>query len=89
MATTPRTYSASDPISVVHPQGGTVTLPLPTGFGSPTATWDWARPFSPRGDVGGVRTSDLEWAFVDKGDWPVVTFFTLAYAVERAVTEVE
>ena len=59
--------------------GSPVRLPLPTGFDRPGASFDWGQPFTPKGDVGGVRTSDLEWVFVDKGDWPVVTFFTLAY----------
>ena len=32
----------------------------------------------PKGDAGGVD-SNMDWVFVDKGNWPVATFFTLGY----------
>jgi len=51
-----------------------------------TKDWNWGNQWVPRGDVGGVRTEDLEWVFVDKGDWPVVTFFTLGYEPPLAAT---
>jgi tetratricopeptide (TPR) repeat protein len=60
--------------------GKIVTLPMPSGFNTPSATWNSFKPWTPKGHVGGVRTKDLEWVFVDKGNWPVMTFFTLAYS---------
>lgn len=59
--------------------GTTVTLPVPSGFNAPSGAWDSFKPWTPKGNAGGVRTEDLEWVFVDKGSWPVMTFFTLAY----------
>jgi len=40
--------------------------------------WDWGEPWNPKGNAGGVDTN-MDWVFVDKGKWPVTTFFTLAY----------
>jgi hypothetical protein len=59
--------------------GKPVTLPLPPSFETPLNAWDSFQPWTPRANVGGIRTEDLEWVFVDKGTWPVMTFFTLAY----------
>lgn len=59
--------------------GRSVTLPLPPNFNTPASSWNSFKPWTPKGDVGGVRTQDLEWVFVDKGEWPVMTLFTLAY----------
>jgi tetratricopeptide (TPR) repeat protein len=59
--------------------GQTVTLPLPQSFAAPKTDWNQFKPWTPRGDVGGVDTRQLEWTFVDKGVWPVMTVFTLAY----------
>jgi hypothetical protein len=59
--------------------GRTVTLPLPPIFKAPDVSWNSFKPWMPKGNAGGVRTEDLEWVFVDKGDWPVMTLFTLAY----------
>jgi len=63
-------------------KGGTVTLPLPPSFAVPTNTWNnfkpWTPPPTPSGP-GGVDTKQLEWVFVDKGPWPVMTFYTLSY----------
>jgi hypothetical protein len=67
--------------------GRSVTLPLPSQYRTPNASWSWARPWTPKGDVSGVRTEELEWVFVDKGTWPVVTFFTLAYEPDPAVVQ--
>ena len=67
--------------------GQKVTLPLPRSFTVPTQRWDsfrpWTPPPTPTGP-GGVDTKQLEWVFVDKGNWPVVTFFTLAYEASGA-----
>jgi hypothetical protein len=41
------------------------------------------KPWMPKGDAGGVDTKQLEWVFVDKGNWPVMTFFTLAYQPQQ------
>jgi len=59
--------------------GRSVTLPLPQQYRIPNTSWDWGKQWAPKGNVGGVRTEDLEWVFVDKGNWPVITFFSLGY----------
>ncbi|MCX6844395.1 MAG: hypothetical protein NTX53_19205, partial [candidate division WOR-3 bacterium] len=58
--------------------GRTVTLPLPRSFTTPT-DWNQFKSWMPKGSVGGVDTKQLEWTFVDKGVWPVMTMFTLGY----------
>lgn len=44
------------------------------------ANWDWGTPYTPSGDSGGADLN-MDWGFVDKGNWPVTTFFTLVYKV--------
>lgn len=46
------------------------------------SNWNWGRTWAPSGRVGGVDMN-MDWAFIDKGDWPVVTFFTLAYGLKN------
>ena len=59
--------------------GKTITLPLPDSFRMPQQHFNNFKPFVPIGKVKGVETEQLEWVFVDNGQWPVITFFTLAY----------
>jgi len=51
------------------------------------AAWDWGKPWAPKGDAGGVDTN-MDWVFVDKGDWPVTTFFSLVYEAPTVEPEV-
>jgi tetratricopeptide (TPR) repeat protein len=44
--------------------------------------WDWGKPFThtyPKGAPGGVSTEEIAKSFVDKGNWPVLTSFSLFY----------
>ena len=46
--------------------------------------WDWGKPFVPtypKGAPGGISTEELAKSFVDKGNWPVLTSFSLFYQV--------
>jgi tetratricopeptide (TPR) repeat protein len=64
------------------PGGRTVTLPLPSRFDAPREAWNSFKTWTPPPTVtgpGGVDTKQLEWVFVDKGQWPVMTIFTLGY----------
>lgn len=56
-----------------------LTVDLLIGPRSASTGFEALRPWMPKGNVGGVRTEDLDWIFVDKGDWPVMTFFSLLY----------
>jgi len=47
--------------------------------------WDWGKSFVPtypKGGPGGISTEELARAFVDKGNWPVMTSFSLFYQVQ-------
>jgi len=49
-----------------------------------TPRWDWGKSFippSPKGGPGGISTEEIAKAFVDKGNWPVMTFFSLFYTI--------
>ena len=70
-----------DTFSFTGSDGKTITLPIPSGLNLPNDTWNSFKPWTPTGNVGGVRTEDLEWVFVDKGDWPVMTSFSLLYQI--------
>jgi hypothetical protein len=44
--------------------------------------WDWGKSFIPtfpKGAPGGISTEELARSFVDKGNWPVMTSFSLFY----------
>ena len=44
--------------------------------------WEWGERFTPtypKGSPGGISTEELARSFVDKGNWPVLTFFGLLY----------
>jgi len=67
--------------------GTTAPLPLPSRFEIPKETWNSFKPWTPPPSFngpGGVDTKQLEWVFVDKGHWPVMTIFTLLYEPLKA-----
>jgi hypothetical protein len=44
--------------------------------------WKWGKPFTssfPKMRPGGISTKEIAKAFVDKGNWPVMTYFSLFY----------
>lgn len=62
-----------------QPKGGIGSISSPTG-----GLWKGLRPFSspsyqPGGAPPGGITMDMSRGFVDKGNWPVLTYFTLVY----------
>ncbi|HAV42562.1 TPA: hypothetical protein DCX15_00895 [bacterium] len=57
-------------------------FPPPDRGGAAVPSWDWGTPFIPtypKGGPGGISTEELAQSFVDKGNWPVMTNFTLLY----------
>ncbi|MCX7047717.1 MAG: tetratricopeptide repeat protein [Candidatus Sumerlaeota bacterium] len=70
---------AANMLQMPRSDGNMVKLPLPSSLQTPSGNWGAFQPWTPKGNVGGVDTKQLEWVFVDRGDWPVITFFTLAY----------
>lgn len=56
--------------------------PRPPIIGKPFDDWTWGKAFTPmpKGALGGVSTKEIAKAFVDKGNWPVLTAFSLLYA---------
>jgi tetratricopeptide (TPR) repeat protein len=65
------------PPCVVPPCSPGASQPVQAGV-SPSALDSFVI-WHPKASVGGVRTEDLGWAFVDTGAWPVTTVFSLAY----------
>jgi tetratricopeptide (TPR) repeat protein len=68
--------------------GGAAVAPAPAPPALPG--WEWGKPFVPghrKGDLGGISTEELARAFVDKGNWPVMTAFGLLYGVRSGATE--
>lgn len=62
--------------------GGAGIGTLPTAPPQIKQNWDWGKqfiPVSPKGAPGGVSTEELARSFVDKGNWPVLTSFSLFY----------
>jgi len=55
--------------------------PRPPIIGKPFDDWTWGKAFTPvpKGVPGGVSTKEIAKAFVDKGNWPVLTTFGLFY----------
>jgi len=52
--------------------------------------WNWGKPFapiSPKALPGGVSTEELARSFVDKGNWPVMTSFSLFYSTTPIAEE--
>lgn len=53
-----------------------------------TPKWDWGKRFTPtypKDSPGGISTEELAKSFVDKGNWPVLTFFGLLYQTNTSL----
>ena len=87
IGTADRFTRQGDMFSFPGADGKTITLPIPSGLNLPNGTWNSFKPWKSTGNVGGVRTEDLEWVFVDKGDWPVLTSFGLLYQINTLAEE--
>ncbi|MDI7258596.1 MAG: tetratricopeptide repeat protein [Thermodesulfobacteriota bacterium] len=51
---------------------------------------DWGKPFIPiypKGSPGGISTEELAKSFVDKGNWPVLTSFSLLYMARPSAVD--
>jgi len=60
--------------------------------GVPAQNWNWGRQFVPQvqaGGPGGISTKELARVYVDRGNWPVITTFTLLYGPPSVASQSE